>query len=465
MVISMRLVMKFGGVCTSSGANILRIVNIVKTHVERGDKVILVISAMAGVTDTLIALIDAALAGNVDEIHRLLSTIKNRHIQACIEAIKDDGMRTTTMQELEDNIRELFSMLTIISYLKEASPRSRDRVLAFGEKMAARIVWRALLTEGIKAEYFTGGQAGIITDDSFGQANPLMPLCKERLKSTLLPLIDKGVVPVVTGFIGQTVDGIETTLGRGGSDYTATIIGAALEFDEVWVWKDVEGIMTADPKIVPNAKPIPKISYDEATELAYFGAKVLHPLALKPLIEKRIPLRVRSFFNLENPGTIVHCDSSNERIVKAVSMIPKVAIITVSGAGLYEAPLIIAKVFNALFDVGANAIMVSQSSSQTNISIVVRGDKLNVILKRLKALLPENCDVTWEGDVCVIAVVGSGMRGRPGVAAKVFNAVAERGVNVRMIAQGASELNISLVVKQDDAIKAVQAIHNAFIGA
>ncbi|RLF04153.1 MAG: aspartate kinase, partial [Thermoprotei archaeon] len=178
----MRLVMKFGGICTSSGANILRIVNIVKTHVERGDKVILVISAMAGVTDTLIALIDAALAGNVDEIHRLLSTIKNRHIQACIEAIKDDGMRTTTMQELEDNIRELFSMLTIISYLKEASPRSRDRVLAFGEKMAARIVWRALLTEGIKAEYFTGGQAGIITDDSFGQANPLMPLCKERLK-------------------------------------------------------------------------------------------------------------------------------------------------------------------------------------------------------------------------------------------------------------------------------------------
>jgi aspartate kinase len=330
--------------------------------------------------------------------------------------------------------------------------------------MATRIVWRALMSEGINAEYFTGGQAGIITDDNFGRANPIMSLCEERLKKNLVPLLGRGIIPVVTGFIGQTVEGVETTLGRGGSDYSATIIGAALEFDEVWVWKDVEGIMTADPKIVPNAKPVPKISYEEATELAYFGAKVLHPLALKPLIEKRIPLRVKNFFNPENPGTIVHHEASNDGIVKAISMIPRVAIITVSGAELYEAPLVITKVFKALYDVGANAIMVSQSSSQTNISIVVPEEKAPEILKGLKEVLPKNCDVAWEGDVCVIAVVGSGMRGRPGVAAKVFSAVAEKGVNVRMIAQGASELNISLVVKREDAIKAVRALHDAFVG-
>lgn len=460
----MKIVMKFGGVCTSSGANMLRIVDIVRRHIERGDKVILVISAMAGVTDTLINLINKALSGDPDEMEVLLSNIKYRHIQACIEAIKNEKLRKETVQDVENYIQELQTMLRVISYLKEASARTRDRVLAFGEKMATRVVWRALLSENIKAEYFTGGQAGIITDDNFGQANPLPGLCEEFLKKTLTPLIEQDVVPVITGFIGQTIEGVETTLGRGGSDYSATIIGAALEFDEVWVWKDVEGIMTADPKIVPNAKPIPKISYDEATELAYFGAKVLHPLALKPLIEKSIPLRVRSFFNLESPGTIVHRETCNDAIVKAVSMIPRVAIITVSGAGLYEAPLIVAKVFEALYDVSANAVMVSQSSSQTNISIVVSEEKLNILLRKLKEILPRNCDITWESDVCVIAVVGSGMRGRPGVAAKVFSAVAEKGVNVRMIAQGASELNISLVVKREDAIKAVKALHDAFVG-
>ncbi|MDI9619832.1 MAG: aspartate kinase [Candidatus Nezhaarchaeota archaeon] len=459
----MNTVMKFGGVCTSSGANILRITDIVRKHLERRDKVVLVTSAMAGVTDTLIELINVALSGKDDEVLRLLSILKERHLQVCMEAIGRPELREEAVRELEESIRELQYMAMMISYLKEATPRSRDRILAFGEKMITRIIWRAMLSRGIKAEYFTGGRAGIITDDNFGQATPLMHLCEERLRSALLPLVNEGVVPIVTGFIGQTMSGVETTLGRGGSDYTATIIGAALGFDEVWVWKDVEGIMTADPKIVPNAKPIPKISYEEATELAYFGAKVLHPLALKPLMQKNIPLRVRSFFNLESQGTLVSRDLNNGKIVKAVTMIPKVALITVSGAELYEAPLVVAKVFNTLFDVRANAIMVSQSSSQTNISIVVYSDKLKEIVDRAKAALPENCEVTWEGNVCVVAVVGSGMRGRPGVAAKVFNSVAEKGVNVRMIAQGASELNISMVVRQEDAIKAVQALHSAFI--
>ena len=460
----MKIVMKFGGVCTSSGANMLHIVNIVRRYVEGGDKVVLVVSAMAGVTDGLIGLINDALAGKLDEVEKSIAMMRDRHVQACLEAIKDERLRLETVRDIEDLIRELHFTLKIISYLKEASPRTKDRVLAFGEKMATRIVWRALMSEGIKAEYLTGGQAGIITDDNFGQANPIMSLCEKKLKENLMPLLERGVVPVVTGFIGQTVEGVETTLGRGGSDYSATIIGAALEFDEVWVWKDVEGIMTADPKIVPNARPIPKISYEEATELAYFGAKVLHPLALKPLIEKRIPLRVKNFFNLENPGTIVHHETSNDRIVKAISMIPRVAIITVGGAELYEAPLVITKVFKALYDVSANAVMVSQSSSQTNISIVVPEEKVQEILKELEEVLPKNCDVSWEGDVCVIAVVGSGMRGRPGVAAKVFKAVAEKGVNVRMIAQGASELNISLVVKSKDAVEAVRALHDAFVG-
>lgn len=460
----MKVVMKFGGVCTSSGTNILHIVDIVRRHVKEGDKVVLVTSAMAGVTDELICLINHALAGKLEEIEKSLTMMKERHVQTCLEAVKDDRLRQEAIRDIEDLIQELYFTLRIISYLKEASPRTRDRVLAFGEKMATKIVWRALMSGGIDAEYFTGGQAGIITDDNFGRANPIMSLCEDRLRRNLIPPLEEGKVPVVTGFIGQTVEGVETTLGRGGSDYSATIIGAALKFDEVWVWKDVEGIMTADPKIVPNAKPIPKMSYEEATELAYFGARVLHPLALKPLIEKRIPLRVKNFFNPESPGTIVHHETSNDKIVKAVSMIPRVAIITVSGAELYEAPLVIAKVFKALYDVSANAIMVSQSSSQTNISIVVPEEKSPEILKEFKEVLPKNCDVTWEGDVCAIAVVGSGMRGRPGVAAKVFSVVAEKGVNVRMIAQGASELNISLVVKREDAIKAVRALHDTFVG-
>ncbi|MEM2214489.1 MAG: aspartate kinase [Candidatus Nezhaarchaeales archaeon] len=460
----MKIVMKFGGTCTSSGDNILRIVDVVQRRLERNDKIVLVISAMAGVTDSLIDLINDALSGNLSKVDEVLSSIKEKHVQACARAIKDEELRRDIIQDIEGLLYELHFMLRVISYLKEASMRTRDRILAFGEKMATKIVTGALMSGGIKAEYFTGGQAGIITDENFGQANPIMMLCEEMLKKNLIPLLEQGIVPVVTGFIGQTVKGVETTLGRGGSDYSATIIGAALEFDEVWVWKDVEGIMTADPKIVPNARPIPKMSYDETVELAYFGAKVLHPLALKPLIEKRIPLRVKNFFNPDSPGTIVHYEAPNDKVVKAVTMIPRVAIITISGAELYETPLIISKVFKSLYDVGANAIMVSQSSSQTNISIVVSGEKLNSILERLKETLPRNCDVSWESDVCVIAVVGSGMRGRPGVAAKVFSTVAKEGVNVRMIAQGASELNISLVVRQEDAIKAVRALHEAFVG-
>ncbi|MEM1745960.1 MAG: aspartate kinase [Candidatus Nezhaarchaeales archaeon] len=460
----MKLVMKFGGVCTSSGDNILKIVEIVRNHLKQKDKMVLVISAMAGVTDALINLINDALSGNLSRVEEVISSIKDRHMQACVRAVKDEKLRRDITQDIESLLYELHFMLKVVSYLKEASMRTRDRILAFGEKMATKIVTGALMSEGIRAEYLTGGQAGIITDENFGQANPIMMLCEERLKKNLVPLLEDGIVPVVTGFIGQTVKGVETTLGRGGSDYSATIIGAALDFDEVWVWKDVEGIMTADPKIVPSARPIPKMSYEEAIELAYFGAKVLHPLALKPLIEKRIPLRVKSFFNPESPGTIVHCDVSNDRIVKAITMIPRVAIITISGAELYETPLIISKVFKSLYEKGANAIMVSQSSSQTNISIVVSEERLDSILEGLKETLPRNCDISWESDVCVIAVVGSGMRGRPGVAAKVFSAVAKEGVNVRMIAQGASELNISLVVKREDAIKAVRALHEAFVG-
>jgi aspartate kinase len=367
---------------------------------------------------------------------------------------------TATMDELE-------KVLTGIIYVGELTPRSRDYILSFGERLSTPIVYGALKDIGVEACFLTGSEAGIVTDSNFGEAVPLINVTKLQVRERLEPLLGKGVVPVVTGFIAATQDGVTTTLGRGGSDYTATIIGAALAAQEVWIWTDVDGLMTSDPKIVPNAKTLPEISFKEALEMAVFGAKAMHPRALEPLMDGDTIVRIKNIFNPENPGTTLMKEQKIKpgATVKAVTILKDVALINISGAGMIGAPGTAAKVFEVLGKSNINILMISQGASEANISLVVRRSVLEKAVNALEvALLGRGLisEITAEDDVCAVSAVGAGMKNTPGIASKLFTAVARKGINVRMIAQGSSELNISFVVKEVDGAAAVKAIHEEF---
>jgi len=463
----MKLVMKFGGTSVGESSRIKHVVSIVRDHALKGNRIVVVISAMSGVTDELIEIAKKACMRDRASIDAFVKSLASRHLQASRDAIKNGEILEQTLRSLNGQITELEKVLVGITYLGELTLRSRDYVLSFGEKLSAIVMSGALRDLGLRVEYFTGGECGIVTDDSFGEAKPLMNITRQQVKDRLGPIIEAGAMAVVTGFIGITQDGLTTTLGRGGSDYTATILGAALQVDEVWIWTDVDGLMTADPKVEPSAKTIPVISFSEAMEMAYFGAKVMHPRALEPASEREIPIRVKNTFNPDGPGTLIVQERQvkPEGIVKSIAMIRNVALITVSGAGMVGAPGIAAKVFSVLAENNINVLMISQSSSEANISFIIPRTSFEKGVNILElSLLGSGFvkEVTSETGICILAVVGAGMKGTPGVAARVFKAVADQGVNVRMIAQGSSELNISFVVEESGGVKALRALHREF---
>ena len=462
-----KIVMKFGGTSVATGKNIRHVANLIAKYVNQDYRIVAVVSALDGVTDKLIEAAEQAKKGNRDYIYEFKQKIFEKHLIAAKEAIEKERIQEEMEQILKTTIDELEKVLKGIIYVGELTPKSRDSVLSFGERLSTPIVCGALRDLELDAQFYTGGEVGIVTDSNFGEAIPLMNLTKHQVKEKIDPLLEKGTVLVVTGFIAATQDGITTTLGRGGSDYTATIIGAALAADEVWIWTDVDGLMTSDPKIVPSAKMLPELSFQEATEMTIFGAKAMHPRALEPAIEENIPVRIRNTFNPENPGTLLVKEQRIKlgEIVKAVTLIKSVALVNVSGAGMVGAPGTAAKVFDALGRNNINILMISQSVSEANISFVIKRSLLEKAVSTLEiALLGKGLirEVTTEDDICVVAVVGAGMKGTPGVASRIFTAIAKKGINVRMIAQGSSELNISFVVKETDGEEAVRAIHEEF---
>ncbi|MDQ1279846.1 MAG: aspartate kinase [Thermoproteota archaeon] len=463
----MKIVMKFGGTSIADGKRIEQVIDIVHENIRGKNKVILVISALAGVTDNIITAIGKALSGDQEAITRIIEKLKLDHHRLAKEVVKDEVVLDAVLLELNELVEEFKRVIFSVSYLREVTPRSRDNLLSFGEKLSASIICAALKADALKVKWLSGGEAGIVTDDHFGAARPLMNITNQQVKERIGNLLDEGIIPVVTGFIAYTQNDVTTTLGRSGSDYSATILGAALDVNEVWIWKDVDGLMTADPKIEPLAQTIQRISYSEAMEMAYFGATVMHPKALEPVAEKNIPVRVKNAFNLKKPGTLV----MEEKLVKlgdavkSVAMIKDVALITVSGAGMVGTPGVAARVFSILSENHVNILMISQGSSEANISFIVSRESSDRTVNTLEiALLGGDTvkDIISENDVCVVAAVGAGMKGIPGVAARVFKAVADVGVNVRMIAQGSSELNISFVVQEEDSVKAVRALHREF---
>jgi aspartate kinase len=462
-----KIVMKFGGTSVATGENIRRVAKIVAESVKKDYRVVVVVSALAGVTNQLVEEAEHAKEKDEKQIQEFTRKLVEKHVATAAEAIENNSVLKEIEQVIKKTVSELEKVLTGICYVGEITPKSRDYVLSFGERLSAPIVWGALRDIKLQTGCFTGKEAGIVTDENFGEARPLMNVTTHQVKGRLEPLLEKNIVPVVTGYIAATQDGVVTTLGRGGSDYTATILSVALAADEVWIWTDVDGIMTTDPKIVQSARRLPQLSYGEAAEMAIFGAKAMHPSALEPVIEAHIPVRIRNVFNSENHGTLIADgqEAKSTDVVKAVALIKDVAMINIRGAAMVGAPGSYSKVFDVLGKNNVNIMMVSAAVSEANISLIIRRSLLGRTLSTLEiALLGRGLvsEITAEDDVCVIAAMGANMKGTLGVASRIFAAMAQKKINIRMIAQGSSELNISFVVKEKDGEAAVRAIHEEF---
>ena len=456
--------MKFGGTSIADGVKIRHVAELLKSYHETGNEITAVTSALGGVTDGLLEnAIEASKKGKVSQVKEFVTDLTKKHYDAVNEAIDDEKIIDEVIEMIDNRIDELEKALIGICYLGELTPRSIDYISSYGERLAVPIIYGAIKSSGVKSKAFTGGEVGIITTPEYGNASPLeksYQLVKERLSPLLCDHI-----PVITGFIAESDEGIITTLGRGGSDFSASIIGAAIDADEIWLWKEVHGIMTTDPRNVPEASPIPQISYIEAMELSYFGAKVLHPRSIEPAIKHGIPVRVKNTFEPEYPGTLIVADQQpSEDIVKAVTLIKKVALINISGAGMVGTIGIAARVFTTLADEGVNIIMISQASSEANMSIVVDEEHLETAVTAIKSEFTKGLvrDVTYDRNICVVAVVGAGMDGIPGVAGRVFNALGNAKINVIMISQGSSQHNISFVVRENDSIQSVRILHDEF---
>ncbi len=462
-----KIVMKFGGTSVATGENIRNVAGLVAESANQDSAVIVVVSALDGVTDELFEAAEQARKEKQEYIIAFKQRMLDRHCAAIVKAIRNSAVRKDVEETIGKTIDELEKVLTGICYVGELTPKSKDYVLSFGERLSAPIVCGALRDLKLKSQALTGKEAGIVTDSNFGDANPLFNVTKHQLKERIEPLLEDKVTPVVSGYIAATQDGVVTTLGRGGSDYTATIIAAALGMDEVWIWTDVDGIMTADPKIIPSARLLPQLSYQEAAELAIFGAKAMHPRALEPIMKENIPARIRNVFKPKNLGTLISSETTTTRqsAVKAVALIKDVAMINVSGGGMVGAPGSYARILDLLGKNGINVMMISAAASEANISLVIRRNQLGRALSTLEIVLLGRgfaSAVTAEDDVSIVAAMGANMTGTPGVASRIFTTQAKNGINIRMIAQGSSELNISFVVKEKDGKAASQAIHDEF---
>jgi len=459
--------MKFGGTAVDSGKKIVHITNLIKSYHNKGNEIIGVFSAVTGITDEILNISRYILKKDKNKIKEFIDNTRSIHVDIINECIKNNTHKAKALHVVEILLKEMESILNGLALLAEVTEKALDHLLSFGERLLTPIISYSLLDKGINSVYLTGQEVGILTDSKYGQARPLIDTTKIRVKHNIDPLLKEKKIPVITGFIGADQNGNTTTLGRSGSDYTATIIAACIDADEVWLWTDVNGLMTADPRIVKQAKVLREVSFAEAIELSLFGAKYMHPRALEPVMDSKIPIRIRNAFNISNNGTIISKlpSKSSQRIVKSIIAIRNTALIDVSGGAMVGAPGTAAKIFDALARKSVNIMMISQSPSESSISMVVKKDDLDTAITTLDLTLVDNLikNVKVNEDVAVIAVVGSGMRGIKGIAAKVFTSISEKKINVIMITQGSSELNLAFVVNNSDCEKAVRSLHETFM--
>jgi aspartate kinase len=461
------LIMKFGGTSVGSPEAMQTVADIVDTEKKRWKGVIPVVSALNGVTNLLLDSAHKAAAGDRTIVETSTRELHTRHRQMMECLITSDAEVKKLTWELNHLINEFTNLIQAMFVLGEASPRGIDAVGSLGERMSARILASLLNERQIKAEAVDSTRL-IVTDARFTSANPDENATRENTRSVLLPLIENGITPVITGFLGATPDGVVTTLGRGGSDWSAALLAAALPAGEVWIWTDVNGVMTADPRLVPDASTIDHLSYQEVSELAYFGAKVLHPKTIRPVVENNIPLRVCNTFEPETEGTWIVSDTTyvTEGVIKAVTAISDMSLVTVEGTGMLGVPGVAARTFDAVAKTGTSVPLISQASSEQSICFTVPIDAANRVRSALENAFSGEIQrrdidgITISPAVGIVSVVGSGMRYIPGVAGRVFTALGKAGLNVIAIAQGSSEVSISLVVSQESLKDAVRTLHN-----
>ena len=462
----MLIVMKFGGTSVGSAERIAEAAKFVLKSSNEGHQVVVVTSAMSGVTNKLIAAAENAVKGNWHVSVR--DELYEPHRNAAHLLIKDATQRRDALNIMWAHIEQFETLCKGLSMIHELSPRTLDAISGLGEMLCAPLLAGAIASQGNPSCSIEANTL-IVTNDQFGQAEPLMEKTRIKAREILLPLLNAGNIPVITGFIGANEEGVTTTLGRGGSDYSASIFGAVLDADEVWIWTDVNGVMTANPSEVPEARTLSEISYSEAAEMAYYGAKVLHYKTILPAYKQSIPVRILNTFNPTHAGTRVSVEGRpSSRGVKAVTSIRNVCLISISGKGMQGIPGIAAKTFDAVAKEKANILMIMQASSENNICFVVNSNEADRVIKALRETLQVDLmqghieDISADDSIAIVAVVGDKMKGTTGVSAKVFGAMGANEINVIAISQGSSEVNISLIVTGKDAAKAVLAIHQAF---
>ena len=459
------IVMKFGGTSVGSAAAMERVIEAVESQRERHP--VVVTSAMRGVTDALAAMGEAAHRGDEAGAVRRLNDVSERHRTAAGDLLTDGETLRAMESTLDVLVEEMRTLLKGLAILGELTPRSLDALLAYGERLSTRMLAAAMRERGLPAQW-TDARDIIVTDDRFGRASPLAEQSRRR-RDGIRSLVDAGTIPVTQGFIGATADGITTTLGRGGSDYSAAFLAQILEAEEIEIWTDVKGVMTADPNVVPQAHPVPELSYAEAAELAYFGAKVLHPLTVAPAVEANIPLSILNTFEPEAPGTrVVREAVFDDHAVKAITAIHGLSLVTIAGRGMLGVPGVAARVFSAVAEEGINVLMISQASSEQSICFLVTSADAERAIRALEAAFERERhrhsvdQIDAQADMAILAVVGAGMKGMPGIAGKLFGALGRHGINVVSIAQGSSEYNLSIVVAERDADEAMRQIHREF---
>ena len=460
------IVMKFGGTSVGNAERMQRVAEIVTEKADHAE-IMVVVSAMGGVTDMLIRAATEASHGDREHWKGVRQELARRHREVA-DQLLSAGEQATVLPRLAEQVGIFENLCSGFSLVREVTPRAMDTLSSLGELMSATLVAAILRSSKVPAMAVDATEL-IVTDEVFGNASPIMDETTSKSRQHLTPLRRRGVVPVVTGFRGATRDGACTTLGRGGSDFSGTILGTALDADEVWIWTDVDGVMTADPRLVPSARIVPEISYREAIELSFFGAKVLHPKTIQPVMKKTIPVWIKNSFNPSCPGTKIGTSAVNGQPgIKAITSVSNADLITITGSDALSFPRLASKVFSSLSLEDIPTLMVTQSSADNVLCFAVH----DADLRRVRARLEKAFELELLHDyvaalevlphVAIVVAIGENMRGTPGIAGRAFSALGRRGINLIAIAQGSSELSISFAVKSSEVQEAVKAVHEEF---
>lgn len=461
------LVMKFGGTSVGTTEAMAQTVRVICEYRPQWPRLVVVTSALSGVTSLLIEGAMRAARGDMTIFHQAVGELTNRHMELIENLVRQPSRKHQVQWEVKHLISDFANLCQAINVLGEASPRALDAVAALGERLSVRILAASVENAGLPAEYIESTHL-IVTDDHFQNAAPDMEATTHRTLQALLPMLEAGRVPIVTGFIAADPTGVTTTLGRGGSDYSASIIAVALQAQDVWIWTDVDGVMTADPRIVPNARTIPVLSYREVAEMAHFGARVLHPKSIHPVIQSGIGLRVCNTFNPHGPDTrlVAEVGTNHQGIIHAITTIRGMKLVTLSGRGMLGVPGVAGRIFSAVATTGISVPLIIESTSEQAICFPAPSESVVAVISTLNKHLYTEIQrgdidrITASDDVDIITIICPGLRTTPGVAGQIFGILGSAGINVLGISFGASDVSINLIVSAQDTHAAVNALHS-----